>query len=329
MKEKNSDMEWGEELKIGLEAKEKEIEFVDCKTDKNVGEINVGVIGFGDNCSILLRDDENKRAKMLNSYKAFLACGKEVGVNSSIENVINEIAHKEGSLKPIANSDSRLFVLKRSGKIYKAWCHEFSGSRNYCDEFPGSKVSSCGFLLVDGYCDKEMKNAVVNLIDQDLISSDHVVLIKRTGEEGVVDPEGTEALSSILPKENIIDEMNLEALSGIAKKIYGEVLDEKKGGLKKKKGGLKKKKKGGLKKKKPTEDFYELKDEFRILNKVKENKGKIGGGFVSLFALEELWRRGFFSKNGTNEKSQNSENLKDLKNETKSQKGKNANSAAD
>ena len=49
----------------------------------------------------------------------------------------------------------------------------------------------------------------------------------------------------------------------------------------------------------------------KLLDTVKENKGKTLAGFLGLLSLEELWRNGFFSGDKTNEKEK-AKNLKKL-----------------
>ena len=234
--------------------------------------------------------EEKKRDEIFKSYKAFLACGNEIDENSGVGKVIAKLAQEAGKLLGAEFED---FFLKFMGKYQFEISSGLLTPNQQFAEVACPYFKLAQLMLVDGYCDKKMKDGVVKFVEENEDFRKRVVLIKRYYSNGdVVDKEGTEALGELLPKENVIEGSDYVTLSKRARELYVEIFQS----VLKEYGIFK-----------TTENKLE-----KLFDKVKENKVKTVGGSVVFATLEELLRRSFFGGNETNKK-QKTKNVEDSK----------------
>ncbi len=327
----------GKVEELPLEAKNK-IEF--CEYNEKLPSIPLKFMCVPFNVSNI---QKNKRDEIFESYKAFIACGNEIEEESDVWRSIVSLAQEDKSLDALRNIIGVEFTT-----IYSKFMGRYQFRIQNWHASPDAKYAlivrsyfkNAQLILVDGYCDKGVKDEVAKFIrsqgseEEQKAFAERVVLIERHDlGDGVVDKDGTEALAKLLPKGNVIKGNDYAALSKKARELYVKVfqsvlqgdviyyLDPKDGD---KEGAL------GVTK----DEFEELlnkandnqvdlpfeggkhikikKNKFRkLFDKVKENKGKVAGGIFSLIGVG-LLRRVVLGGNETNEKTKNVKDLKKL-----------------
>ncbi len=315
----------GKVEELPLEAKNK-IEF--CEYNEKLPSIPLKFMCVPFNVSNI---QKNKRDEIFESYKAFIACGNKIEEGSDVWQSIVSLSQKDKSLdalKNIVGVDLVSFYSKFMGRYqfhirnwYGSPCAKFAGVT--CAYFRGAQL-----ILVDGYCDKEVKDEVAKSIssqgseEKQKAFAERVVLIKRHDLGGyVVDKEGTEALAKLLPKGNVIKGNDYTALSKKARELYVKAFQSALQGnvakgdfegviyLEQEQGVV------GVTKNELEELLNKANDnrnKFRkLFDKVKENKGKVAGGIFSLIGVG-LLRRVVLGGNETNEKTKNVKDLKKL-----------------
>ena len=288
--------------KVKLEEKN-EIEFY-YKYSEELPEINLQFVCVPFSVSNI---NEENRDEIFESYKAFLACGNGIDEESGVGKVIVDLAQKNEIFKDLSN-------VKGAG--YRTFLSRFMGRyrfniKNWFVSPDASHASIARIyfklaqlMLVDGYCDKKMKDGVVKFVEENEDFRKRVVLIKRYYSNGdVVDKEGTEALEKLLPEENVIKGSDYVTLSKRARELYVEIFQSVL-----KENGIFKTTENKLEKlsNKANDNKVDLffkkgeyieikKNKFRkLFDKFKENKVKTVSGLVVFATLEELLRRSFF-----------------------------------
>ena len=271
-------------------------------------------IGISKDSADHLNENEAKREEFSKSYEAFWTCGSKVSDNN-VNYSIGIFSHK--SEKPVritVGSEFCSFFSKIGNHKFRFQNWACSGVENL---FPivSTYFKNSSFFVIDGYCDSVFKEKFAEMIDSKEIEAGRVVFIKRYDNEGkVIDEKGTKALGDQLQKSgfggNVVDGRNYEALAEKGKKMYTKLLSEhvsKDITMTKDKKIVVSNVKGFKHKK-----YKKHKNGFsKLLNAVKENKGKTMFTLFGLLGLEELWRNGFFSGDKTNEKEK-AKNLKKL-----------------
>ena len=170
-----------------------------------------------------------------------------------------------------------------------------------CESLIKIYIQELGFLIIDEYCSDASKEELRKLIFDKAVDANICIFVNRSG--------GKTEFENLIPAKNIIDASNPIDVVEKIRDIAGEKnllakdekmpvnINEEDLPVKNEKVKINEQQFKKLKKLKKLKGFGKL------FGKVKEHKGKVLGGLITIFGLEELWRHGVFSGKKTDEKT--------------------------